>query len=146
MCQQNSSALLFTCSLIEYIGRQTKNMRTDVVRQMGREQIERLYDYSDVFHSEPIQKVADEFIHECQITDGSFDNINSSAFQVPSFWDIGKVYERLIEDVSNKDNIIDTLMEVFASFIDEYISDFNLAVYYQSREYIATCYKTGMLL
>lgn len=53
--------LFFVCSLIEYIARQTQNHRNDVVRQMGTD-VKQVYDYADVFHCEPIAKVADDFI------------------------------------------------------------------------------------
>ena len=146
MCKINNSDLFFTCSLIEYIGRKTKNKRCHVVKQMGINQLEHLYDYADVFHTEPIDKVSDDFICECSIVNGDFDNVNSCNFEIPSYWDIGKVYERLIEDVSNDKNIINVLQEVFTSFIDEHISDFNSAVYYQSRQYIFESYKNKQLL
>lgn len=59
---------------------------------------------------------------------------------------MGEVYERLIEDIGQDETIIDTLMEVYQSWIDEYLSNYNIAVYYQSREYIAECYKEGKIL
>ena len=142
----NNSNLFFTCGLIEYIGRQTENKRSDIVKQMGKKQIEHLYEYADVFHCEPIQKVCDDFIAECKIVKGTFNNIKSTAFEVPSYWDIGKVYERLIEDVAVDKNIVDGIEDVFSSFMDDYISDFNSAVYYQSRQYLLESYKAGQLL
>ena len=32
---------------------------------------------------------------------GEYDNIKTSKYKVPDYWDIGEVFERLIEDVSN---------------------------------------------
>ena len=58
------------CSLIEYIGRRVKRTRRDVVETLGKERLERIYEYADVFHCEPIEKVADEFIEESKITLG----------------------------------------------------------------------------
>lgn len=146
MCKKNDDALFFTCSLIEYIGRHTKNKRSDIVRQIGYDNLEHLYEYSDIFHSEPIEKVCDDFIEVYSIKKGVFDNINNCIYKIPSYWDIGKVYERLIEDISNGDNVISTLIEVYTSFIGEYISDYNSAAYYQSREYIFESYKAETLL
>ena len=51
---KNNSALFYTCSLIEYIGRVAKKERSRLVREMGREAIEQIYEYADVFHCEPI--------------------------------------------------------------------------------------------
>ena len=71
---KNDSALFYTCSLIEYIGRIQKQRRSEVVKYLGKSIVKRIYDYADVFHCEPIEKVADEFINICNIPVDSFDN------------------------------------------------------------------------
>ena len=91
---KNNSALFFTCSLIELIGRMTKNKRQDVVDYLGTEDVTRIYQYADVFHCEPIEKVTDDFIQRNQIPEGSFDNIEACRYAVPDYWDIGEVFER----------------------------------------------------
>ena len=68
MGTKNNNNLFFTCSLIEYIGRKAKRTRREITDLLGREEIERIYEYADVFHCEPIEKVADEFIKENKIT------------------------------------------------------------------------------
>ena len=146
MAEKNNNNLFYTCSLIEYIGRTVKRRRKEVVKQLGKETIERVYKYADVFHCEPIEKVADEFIEKCRIPKGDFDNEKECRYTVPDYWTIGEVYERLIEDVGEDESIIDTLMNVYQSWIDRFLSDYNIAVYYQSREYIAACYKEGEIL
>lgn len=146
MAEKNTNNLFYTCSLIEYIGRTVKRRRKEVVEQLGKETIERIYKYADVFHCEPIEKVADEFIEKCRIQKGDFDNEKECRYTVPDYWTIGEVYERLIEDVGEDESIIDTLMNVYQSWIDRFLSDYNIAVYYQSREYIAACYKEGEIL
>jgi hypothetical protein len=40
--------LFYTCSLIDYISRKTKNIRADVVNQLGRKRLEKIYDLADV--------------------------------------------------------------------------------------------------
>jgi hypothetical protein len=59
---------------------------------------------------------------------------------------MGKVYARLIEDVSDEDNIVETILQVFTSWIDSLLSDYNAAFYYQPRDYIAECYRQKMVL
>lgn len=146
MAEKNDNALFFTCSLIEYIGRKQKLKRKEVVEIIGGDVLKRIYEYADVFHCEPIEKVADEFIEECKIQKGEFDNEAFCRYEVPDYWTIGEVYERLIEDISVKENIVETLVEVYNSWIDAYLSDYNIAVYYQPREYIAECYREGEIL
>lgn len=142
---KNDSALFFTCSLIEYIGRQQKQRRAAVVKYLGKNTVKRIYGYADVFHCEPIEKVADEFIVRCSIPADSFDNVAKCRYEVPDHWTIGEVYERLIEDIAedDSDNMIDYIMEVYSSWIDDVISNYNTDFYYQSREYICECYKEG---
>lgn len=139
---KNDSALFYTCSLIEFIGRKQKLRRSDVVTSLGDTTIKRIYDYADVFHCEPIEKVADEFIHSSNIPVGSFDNVATCKYEVPDYWTIGEVYERLIEDIAEELNIdiIGCIQRVYTSWIDEIISNYNSDFYCQSREYIKVCY------
>ena len=98
MAAKNNNALFYTCGLIEYIGRTKKETRCKIVEDLGKDTIQRIYNYSDVFHCESIEKVAMEFIEEYRIQDGNYDNVGSCRYKVPDYWDIGEVYERLIED------------------------------------------------
>lgn len=142
---KNDNDLFYTCSLIENIGRERKLKRSDVVRSLGKEEISRIYEYADVFHCEPIAKVTADFVKECSIGEGDFDNVASCKYEVPSRFDIGNVYSRLIEDVvgDNNDEVVDKLIEVYTSWIDDAISNYNTDFYYQSREYIFLCYQDG---
>lgn len=118
-----------------------------MVKYLGRETIKRIYRYADVFHCEPIEKVADEFITRCNIPTDSFDNVAKCRYEVPDYWTIGEVYERLVEDISEDgvDNIVDCIVEVYSSWIDGVISNYNTDFYYQSREYICESYKEGQV-
>ncbi len=143
---KNNSALFFTCSLIEFIGRTTKNKRQDIVDCLSTEDVTRIYQYADIFHCEPIEKVADDFIQRNHILTGSFDNIASCKYTVPDYWDIGEVFERLIEDTFEVNDVIEGIFEVYHSWITDYIMNFNLDLFYQSRDYIAAGYKEWQIL
>ena len=110
---KNNSALFYTCSLIEFIGRMQKQPRSAVVDFLGKDTLLRIYQFADVFHCEPIEKTADDFITLRQIPLGSFDNVAACRYTVPDYWTIGEVYERLIEDTAQEDTdaaIVDKLM------------------------------------
>ena len=145
---KNDNDLFFTCSLIEFIGRRQRLKRSDVVAHLGKDKVKRIYNYADVFHCEPIEKVADDFINICEIPIGEFDNVAKCKYAIPDYWKIGAVYERLIEDVSEYSgkDVISCLFEVYSSWIDKTISNYNSDFFYQSREYIALCYKEGKVL
>ena len=142
---KNNNSLFYTCSLVEFISRETKNNRKDVIEYLG-EDLERIYNYEDVFHCEPIEKVADDFIQRASIPVGSYDNISKCKYTVPDYWDIGEVFARLIEDCYEENDVITGIKEVYQSWLTEKILNFNSDLYYQSRDYIAACFKEGMLL
>lgn len=142
---KNNSDLFYTCSLIEYLGRQRKLRRSDVVRALGEETIRRIYSHADVFHCEPIAKTADDFITLRNIPTGDFDNITTCKYNVPDYWTIGEVYSRLIEDVGGED-VIASLIEVYTSWFDRELSNFNSDLFYQPRDYLAECYRTNEII
>ncbi len=142
--------LFFLCTLIEFIGRQQKLARSEVVSSLGYETVKHIYEFADVLHCEPISKVADEYIVLCRVGTGTFDNVLACKYSVPSYWDIGKVYARLIQDVSgnisDRKKIIQTLNEVYCSWISDSLSNFNSDFFYQPHDYIRECYFEGKIL
>ena len=139
--------LFFTCSLIEYIARKTKNTKKVVIEKLKEENIRKIYELAEVYHSENIEKVSDEFIEKSQIKEGNYNNIDECKYNVPTYWDIGKVYKRLIIMVnSNKEEYIETLMQVLKSWIIEKIDNYNSSMYYENPDYIYNCYLEGKVL
>lgn len=142
------NALFFTCSLIDYIARKTVNTRCTVVDALGKNRITRIYELADVYHSDNIDRVSDDFIEEAGISIGAFDNVGNCQYAIPSHWDIGKVYKRLIKQVANEKGIdmIDALMAVYHSFISPKIDDYNSSLYYENPSYIFDCFMQGKVL
>lgn len=137
--------LFFVCSLIEYIARKTKNYRRVVVNAISKEGLQHLYELAEVYHSDNIDKVSDELIEKYHISEGHFDNVAQAKYTIPTHWDIGKVYQRLIIDVSQHKNIspVDALMEVYNSWIADKIDDYNSSMYYENPSYLFASYQTG---
>ena len=125
--------LFFTCGLIDYIARKTKNVRADVVNQLGKKRID---------------QVSDEFIKEARIKNGTFDNVAECKYAIPSHWDIGKVYKRLIKQVAEYENIsiVDALVKVYNSFLAPKIDDYNSSVYYENPSYLFESYRENKML
>ena len=140
--------LFYTCSLIDYIARKTKNTRIDIVNSLGNKNLEKIYEYADVFHCENIDSVSDEFIEKCGIQEGQFDNVGECKYAIPTYWDIGKVYKRLIKQVSESEKIsvIDALIKVYNSFISANIYDYNSSLYYENQYYIYESYRENKML
>ena len=143
----DDTALMYTCSLIEFIGRDRLLRRRDVVRGLGREILARICSHADVLHSENIGNVSDAFVELANLPRGDYDNIANARYLIPDYWTVGEVYARLIEDVAtNGKSEVDTLIDVYEPWISDAISNYNTDFYYQSREYIRECYLAGMVL
>lgn len=140
--------LFFTCGLIDYIARKTKNTRAIVVGKLGKERLSKIYDLADVYHCDNIDKVSDDFIQDAEIKTGNFDNVAACRYAIPTHWDIGKVYKRLIKQVAISEHIdvIGALMKVYSSFISPKIDDYNSSVYYENPSYIYECYRENKML
>ena len=146
--RKKDNDLFFTCSLIDYIARKTKNTRKDIVNSLGKQRVEKIYDLADVYHSDNIDRVSQDFIKEAGIREGNFDNVGDCGYAVPTHWDIGKVYKRLIKMAAEDENIsiVDALFKVYNSFISPKIDDYNSSVYYENPSYIFECYKENKML
>ena len=145
---QKDNDLFYTCSLIDYISRKTKNVRSYVVNKLGKERLEKIYDLADVYHCDNIERVCDDFIDDAKIEQGNFDNVADCGYSIPTYWDIGKVYQRLIKRGAEyeKIDIISALEKVYNSFISPKIDDYNSSVYYENPEYIFECYRENQML
>ncbi|MDF2612351.1 MAG: hypothetical protein K0S71_137 [Clostridia bacterium] len=142
---KKTNDLFFVCSLIDYIARNTKNRRSYVVKKLGKERIEKIYDLADIYHSYNIEQVAEEFSEESKILEGTFDNIKQCNYAIPTHWDIGKVYKRLIIGVAatKKIEVIEALFEVYNSFICDLIDDYNGSFYFENPQFILETYLAG---
>jgi len=146
--EKNANDLFFLCSLIEYVGRKTKNHRSVVVNALGKEKLQHIFDLADVYHCENMDKLAFDLIKKHKIETHIFDNVADAKYTIPTHWDIGKVYKRLIIEISAKQNkpLMDALIEAYNSWLSRKIEDFNSSVYYESPEYLYASYLMGDVL
>lgn len=138
--------LFYVCSLIEFLGRKTKNKRSNIVQALGEDGIRKQLSDAQVNHSLSFEQVADELIAQYGILEGHFDAISNCQYKIPSVTAIGKVYQRLIQDCSEEGGEITELMNVFQSFISDEISNFSTNVYYSNPSYLMHSYREGELL
>lgn len=143
--EKKANDLFYTCSLIEYMARKTHNRPAVIAAALGRTTLEKIYDLADIYHSDNIDRVCQDFVEEKQIAEGEFDNVASCEYAVPSHWDIGKVYKRLIlMAVDNEPgNVIDTLLKVYGSKVSDLIEDYNSSFYYENPQTIYETYRCG---
>ncbi|MFI3236425.1 MAG: hypothetical protein R3Y47_00175 [Lachnospiraceae bacterium] len=145
--EKKSNDLFFTCSLIDYIARKTKNKRSIIVNALSYDLISKIYELADIYHSDNIERVSDDFIKEACIKVGDFDNIKLAKYSIPTHWDIGKVYKRLILGISKEQHIdvVDALILAYNSFVSEKIDDYNSSFYYDSPQNILNAYISGYI-
>lgn len=139
--------LFYVCSLIEFIARKSKNKRSTIVKILGKKELSRQLSLAEVNHCLSFEQVSDELIEYFNIHYGKFDSVGECKYTLPSVQSIGKVYQRLIISIiSEEDNIVDVLYDVFCSYISDEISDFNSSVYYSNPDYLKWSYLEGKLL
>lgn len=139
--------LFFLCSLIEYIARYTKNKRSIIVNAIGEDKLKHYFDLADVYHSENMDKLRDEIIEKCKITTGIFDNVQDCKYIPPTYFDIAKVYKRLIIAVAatKKINYLTATIEVYNSWISEKIDNYNSSLFYENPDFLYNCYKENKI-
>jgi len=74
---------------------------------------------------------------------------STAKYTLPTIWDVGKVYKRLIIAIAenrNDHSPIDILIEVYNSWISRKIEDFNSSMYYENPDYIFQSYLAGDVL
>ena len=146
MTEKERNDYFYVCALIEYIARETQNHRGDIVKQIGKEGLEKLLYDAEVNHCLSFEQVSDEVIEYYKIKNGDFDTISKCKYSVPSYLDIGKLYSIMVEDCSDSGQELDVLIKIFDSFISDEISDFNTDLYYQNPSYLECSYQAGKLL
>ena len=135
--------LYYATSMVEYVGRKTKNRRTHIVQKLGMEGILYLIDFADVNHCLSFEQVSDELIEDYEIESGNFNSVDECKFEVPSATRIGKVYARLIESLSeSEEQYAEKMYEVFTSDLPDAISDFNSSLFFAPADEIAYYYET----
>ena len=92
--------------------------------------------------------MSDDFIQRAGIPQGDYDNVSRAKYSVPSHWDIGKIYKRLILGISREKEIpvADALFEAYHSFVSEKIDDYNSSFYYDAPQNILNAFLDGGIL
>ena len=146
MTKKERNDYFYVCSLIEYIARQTKNRRGEIILKLEKAGVEKLLYDAEVNHCLSFEQVSDEVIEQYGIVQGEFDTVSDCKYTVPSFMDIGKLYSIMIEDCAEEGKETEELMKIFSSFISDKISDFQTDIYFQNPSYLECSYKAGYLL
>ena len=146
MNNKRKDDIFYVCTLIEYIARETRNHRKDIIAYFDKDDLSRQLRLAEVNHSLSFEQVSDELIEEYNISNVNFDTVAECKYTVPSITSIGRVYQMLVLAVCKDDNVEQAMIDVFSSFISDEISDFNSNVYYSNPDYLRCSYLNGMML
>ena len=138
--------LYFVCYMIERVARSIKQRNRYVVERIGSRGLERQLSIADTNHClNPEQEVSD-WREEYHLENGTTDvtSIDSRYTDtVPSATQMGKVYARLIETVSQGQDLVKSLQDVYASPICDVIDNYNTGAYYEPSYIQVRAYQNG---
>lgn len=146
MDNKEKDDVFYVCSLIEFISRETRNHRSDIVGYFSKKDVARQLKLAEVNHCLSFEQVSDELIEKYQIQRGDFDTVKECKYSVPTFTSIGRVYQELVSSVCENGDVPQTIIDVFSSFISDEISDFNSNVYYSNPDYLRCSFLEGKML
>jgi len=138
--------LFYVCSLIEYTARVTNNRRSEIVKALGIEGIQKQLHDAPCNHCLTFEQTSYELIEWYHIQSGSFDTITNCKYTVPNFLDIGKLYAIIIEMLPQNKPLAELIFDVFNSFLSDEISRFSTDCYYQNPDYLVCSFQAGQLL
>ncbi len=139
--------LKFVCYMIERTARKVHQPNKYVAEHIGREELIRNLSLADVLHCENADDVADRWIEEYHLKEGNTDVMNVDRNLTPTpptSIQMGKVYARLIQSTTNKDeNYADGIIRVYQSPICQQLDNYNSSAYYEPSYVIEEAYKKG---
>ena len=138
--------LFFVCYMIERVARTIKQRNRYVVERIGSKGLARQLSIADTNHSLNPEQVISDWKEEYHLEDGTTDVTRvDSRFTdtVPSATQMGKVYARLIETVSQGENLVQSIQKVYASPVCDVIDNYNSSAYYEPSYVQVRAYQNG---
>lgn len=138
--------LYFVCYMIERVARSIKQPNRHVVERIGKDGLARQLSIADTNHCLNPEQVVSNWKEEYHLEDGTTDvtRVNSLYTDtVPSATQMGKVYARLIENISQGQDLIQSIQDVNASPICNIIDNYNSGAYYEPSYVQVRAYRNG---
>ena len=135
------------CFLIEKVSRHIHQRNAYVVNKLGYDPLYHLISVANVLHCENSDQVVCDVIEEYGLEQGDFhiENVNRElCTNIPTEFDMGKVYTRLIVDTLYPDeDYIEGVLRIYNDEICRTLDDYNNGSYYEPSYVIARAYKIG---
>ena len=129
--------IYYVCYMIEYIARKRHLQNFEVLNSIPKDQLHHLLSCASVLHCDNPRKIADTWIKEYNIPEGTFrfDDVDPELdVNIPSETRIGKVFAKIIEEVllnSLDDDLLKVFYDVFNSPITRKINNYNASAFYE---------------
>ena len=118
-----------------------------VVNKLGYDPLYHLISVANVLHCENSDQVVSDVIEEYGLEQGNFhiENVNRElCTNIPTEFDMGKVYTRLIVDALYPDeDYVEGILRIYNDEICRTLDDYNNGSYYEPSYVIARAYKNG---
>jgi len=138
--------LYFVCYMIERVARSIKQPNRYVVERIGKDGLARQLSIAETNHCLNPEQVVSNWKEEYHLENGATDvtRVNSQYTDtVPSATQMGKVYARLIENISQGQDLIQSIQDVYASPICDIIDNYNSGAYYEPSYVQVRAYRNG---
>jgi len=126
--------LYFVCYMIERTARVVKQRNSYVVQQLGERGLARQLSIAETNHCLNPCEVVDAWRDEYNLQEGDVDVTQVDprfTDKVPTELQMGKVYARLIDSISQDDELVKSIQRVYASPICDDIDNYNSSAYYE---------------
>lgn len=135
------------CFLIEKVSRHIHQRNAYVVNKLGYDPLYHLISVANVLHCENSDQVVCDVIEEYGLEQDDFhiENVNRElCTNIPTEFDMGKVYTRLIVDTLYPDeDYVEGILRIYNDEICKTLDDYNNGSYYEPSYVIARAYKNG---
>ena len=138
--------LYFVCYMIERVARSIKQPNRYVVEHMGEKGLARQLSIAETNHCLNPEQVVADWKEEYHLENGTTDVTridNRYTDTVPSETQMGKVYARLINTVSEGEDLVRTIQKVYTSPICNAIDNYNSSAYYEPSYVQVRAYQNG---
>lgn len=138
--------LFFVCYIIERTSRHIKRQNNYVVEKMGADGIKRQLSIAETNHCLNPLEVVDAWVEEYGLEVGDVDVTQvdpSFTDKVPTELQMGKVYARLIDSITDDEDCIKSIQAVYASPICNTIDNYNSSAYYEPSYVITRAFYNG---
>ena len=138
--------LYFVCYMIERVARAIKQPNRYVVERIGSKGLARQLSIANTNHCLNPEQLISDWKEEYHLENGTTDVTRvDSRFTdtVPSATQMGKVYARLIETVSQGQDLVQSMQKVYASPICDVIDNYNPSAYYEPSYVQVRAYQNG---